>query len=136
MKQEYHNCKTSRVVYVRSNSWPFEKGVRELVNDYFIVRDKSLFIIDTNAFRSVSHLIKYLEFIITIKPELMVLIVFSVGWSKSLAKCHTSFLAANSTLERWCSAVDDMNFLSPNIKDVVDVLKRKSYENLRNTPQY
>ncbi|MGX5057040.1 hypothetical protein ACWKX9_25925 [Enterobacter asburiae] len=128
MKHSYDNYQKANRTHVRSNDWFFERGVQELVGDYFIDRGKDLCVIDTNVFRSISHLIKYLEFIKGFKSELLVLLVFPAECNELIRKSHTSFLAANSPIESWLSSIDNMNFMTSNIDYVVNVLKRECCE--------
>jgi hypothetical protein len=108
-------------VCVRTNSFLFEKGLAELARYYFIARDKMLCIIDADTFGTKTHLVKYLEFIRRIKPDMLVLITGHHTRSEQ----HAWYVRANESLSGWCETIDAMNFMRPNLDSVIDFYRRQ-----------
>lgn len=108
-------------VCVRTNSFLFEKGLAELARYYFIARDKMLCIIDADTFGTKTHLVKYLEFIRRIKPDMLVLITGHLPRSEQ----HAWYVKANESLAGWCETIDAMNFMQPNLDSVIDFYRRQ-----------
>ena len=108
-------------VCVRTNSFLFEKGLAELARYYFIARDKMLCIIDADTFGTKTHLVKYLEFIRRIKPDMLVLITGHHTRSEQ----HAWYVKANESLSGWCETIDAMNFMRPNLDSVIDFYRRQ-----------
>ncbi|MFJ3346708.1 hypothetical protein ACIPK8_08115 [Enterobacter bugandensis] len=108
-------------VCVRTNSFLFEKGLAELARYYFIARDKMLCIIDADTFGTKTHLVKYLEFIRRIKPEMLVLITGHHTRSEQ----HAWYVKANESLAGWRDTIDAMNFMLPNLDNIIDHYKRR-----------
>ena len=108
-------------VCVRTNSFLFEKGLAELARYYFIARDKMLCIVDADTFGTKTHLVKYLEFIRRIKPDMLVLITGHHTRSEQ----HAWYVKANESLSGWCETIDAMNFMRPNLDSVIDFYKRQ-----------
>ena len=109
-------------VCVRTNSFLFEKGLAELARYYFIARDKMLCIIDADTFGTKTHLVKYLEFIRRIKPDMLVLITGHHTRSEQ----HAWYVRANESLSGWCETIDAMNFMRPNLDSVIDFYRRQN----------
>lgn len=108
-------------VCVRTNSFLFEKGLAELARYYFIARDKMLCIIDADTFGTKTHLVKYLEFIRRIKPDMLVLITGHLPRSEQ----HVWYVKANESLAGWRDTIDAMNFMLPNLDNIIDHYKRR-----------
>ncbi|MCK7291792.1 hypothetical protein [Enterobacter bugandensis] len=108
-------------VCVRTNSFLFEKGLEEIARFYFIARDKILCIIDADTFGTKTHLVKYLEFIRRIKPDMLVLITGHHTRSEQ----HAWYVRANESLSGWCETIDAMNFMRPNLDSVIDFYRRQ-----------
>ncbi len=108
-------------VCVRTNSFLFEKGLAELARYYFIARDKMLCIIDADTFGTKTHLVKYLEFIRRIKPDMLVLITGHLPRSEQ----HAWYVKANESLAVWRDTIDAMNFMLPNLDNIIDHYKRR-----------
>lgn len=108
-------------VCVRTNSFLFEKGLAELARYYFIARDKMLCIIDADTFGTKTHLVKYLEFIRRIKPDMLVLITGHLPRSEQ----HAWYVKANESLAGWRDTIDAMNFMLPNLDNIIDHYKRR-----------
>lgn len=108
-------------VCVRTNSFLFEKGLAELARYYFIARDKMLCIIDADTFGTKTHLVKYLEFIRRIKPDMLVLITGHHTRSEQ----HAWYVKANESLVGWRDTIDAMNFMLPNLDNIIDHYKRR-----------
>lgn len=99
----------------------FEKGLEEIARFYFIARDKILCIIDADTFGTKTHLVKYLEFIRRIKPDMLVLITGHHTRSEQ----HAWYVRANESLSGWCETIDAMNFMRPNLDSVIDFYRRQ-----------
>ncbi|WP_320719722.1 hypothetical protein [Enterobacter sp. 296B2] len=108
-------------VCVRTNSFLFEKGLAEIARYYFIARDKILCIIDADTFGTKVHLVKYLEFIRRIKPDMLVLITGHHPRSEQ----HAWYVKANESLSGWCETIDAMNFMRPNLDSIIDFYRRQ-----------
>ncbi|MBZ6367321.1 MULTISPECIES: hypothetical protein [Enterobacter] len=108
-------------VCVRTNSFLLEKGLAELARYYFIARDKMLCIIDADTFGTKTHLVKYLEFIRRIKPDMLVLITGHLPRSEQ----HAWYVKANESLAGWRDTIDAMNFMLPNLDNIIDHYKRR-----------
>ncbi|MGM8754686.1 hypothetical protein ACS6JK_12035 [Enterobacter chuandaensis] len=108
-------------VCVRTNSFLFEKGLAEIARYYFIARDKILCIIDADTFGTKVHLVKYLEFIRRIKPDMLVLITGHHPRSEQ----HAWYVRANESLSGWCETIDAMNFMRPNLDSIIDFYRRQ-----------
>lgn len=108
-------------VCVRTNSFLFEKGLAEIARYYFIARDKILCIIDADTFGTKVHLVKYLEFIRRIKPDMLVLITGHHPRSEQ----HAWYVKANESLSGWCETIDAMNFMRPNLDSIIDFYRKQ-----------
>lgn len=108
-------------VCVRTNSFLFEKGLAELARYYFIARDKMLCIVDADTFGTKTHLVKYLEFIRRIKPDMLVLITGHLPRSEQ----HAWYVKANESLAGWRDTIDAMNFMLPNLDNIIEHYKRR-----------
>lgn len=108
-------------VCVRTNSFLFEKGLEEIARFYFIARDKILCIIDADTFGTKTHMVKYLEFIRRIKPDMLVLITGHHTRSEQ----HAWYVKANESLSGWCETIDAMNFMRPNLDSIIDFYRRQ-----------
>ncbi|MCK6698801.1 hypothetical protein [Enterobacter bugandensis] len=119
-------------VCVRTNSFLFEKGLAELARYYFIARDKMLCIIDADTFGTKTHLVKYLEFIRRIKPDMLVLITGHLPRSEQ----HAWYVKANESLAGWRDTIDAMNFMLPNLDNIIDHYKRRKAGEIKFLYQY
>ncbi len=121
MDQSIKQTPEKNRVCVRTNSFLFEKGLAELARYYFIARDKMLCIIDADTFGTKTHLVKYLEFIRRIKPDMLVLITGHHTRSEQ----HAWYVKANESLAGWRDTIDAMNFMLPNLDNIIDHYKRR-----------
>lgn len=80
-----------------------------------------LCIIDADTFGTTLRLVKYLEFIRRIKPDMLVLITGHHPRSEQ----HRWYVKANESLSGWRETIDAMNFMHPNLDSVIDFYKRK-----------
>lgn len=122
-KQTYEKIR----VYVRTNSFLFEKGLTEISRHYFIAREKMLCIIDADTFGTNTHLVKYLAFIRRIKPDMLVLITGHHPQSEQ----HTWYVKANESLSGWRETIDAMNFMLPNIDNIIDFYNRRKVSEIK-----
>ena len=108
-------------VCVRTNSFLFEKGLTEIARCYFIARSRMLCIIDADTFGTRMHLVKYLEFIRRIKPDMLVLITGHFDQEEQ----HAWYVKANESLTCWRESIDAMNFMGPNLDNIIDFYRNE-----------
>ncbi|ATF94492.1 Uncharacterised protein [Cedecea neteri] len=114
-------------ICVRTSSWCFEQGATELARQYFIAADKTLCIVDADAFGSEVHLLRYLAFIRDFKPDLLVMIAGAIALHFPDANNNGCSVTADAPITCWRETLDALNFMGPNIDNIIAFLTNRRF---------
>jgi len=108
--------KINNNIFIKTNFWLFERGVREVANLYFITKHKYLCVLDVRSFKSKIELVYYLRVIKEIKAELIVLLVGDDCYKRNILW----YLERKAPLSSWRDTIEEMNVMGGNIDDLVE----------------